>query len=838
MVRGGILILISVGLFWPLAAWVLDTRSVSPEAIAAESQEIIPRFRQYCLPEPGERTVFLLAAALLPAAVCGLDGLACRLELRIGIAGPASRTVRVLRWLAGLISAAGLVIFCRWAAGGEEDYHLAGNWFFKKPLWSVPLLACTLVAIVYSFDRWRPIRFGLHLVVAAVIGLVAVSHVFDATYRHAPHVHFSAVFGPMVRVWLGDVLLVDSSSQYGLYPHFLEPLFALTGLNVPKFTAVMGLLTAAGLACLWIFLCRATRRRFVAAIAFLAMVACSWAFLFWRSGSDLYFQYFPIRFLFPAVLVLLAALYFDRPTRRLYWGTTAFVACGVLWNLDTGLPTLITWIAALAFSDWLNGGWHAGLLAAVRHAAAEAAALAAVLGTYTAGAFAASGQWPDFLRMIAFQDLFYRAGFCMLPMPWPGAWMVVVLVYLSGLAYAMRGVDPVRAKQVFLLAVLGVGLFPYYQGRSHEVALFLVAWPAFLILSLFLDELLDRIRAGERCPLVFTGAGLMIWGLAGPAWGLVINDQVTLRASIAERWSPDRSAAKFTAADAALVERHVPSGAPFYAIADHESLLELALERRSFVPLPYLQTLLVRDAERTSHRLRETPAVTVYLENSLGLPGRSPPLIREVLAENFEVVALTSNGRVLQRQQKRLLSSAADDELSRYSIRVPPGPNKIDLPVIGQPAPYSVEMILKPRSEEQPLATIVSNHPGLSGAAFAGFTLHHVPGSRCDYSLMVGNGNGFTNAHQFELEPDRWSYVAFVFEPDRVTVYHNGERLASSPLPAGAPKPSELPLTLGNWIGRDRTFAGEIRETCVVGRALGAEEISQTAERIFDELGR
>jgi hypothetical protein len=44
---------------------------------------------------------------------------------------------------------------------------------------------------------------------------------------------------------------------------------------------------------------------------------------------------------------------------------------------------------------------------------------------------------------------------------------------------------------VFLVSILGTGLFVYYQGRSHEYNLPTTFWTAFFLLSLFADSLIS-----------------------------------------------------------------------------------------------------------------------------------------------------------------------------------------------------------------------------------------------------------------------------------------------------------------------------------------------------------
>jgi hypothetical protein len=98
---------------------------------------------------------------------------------------------------------------------------------------------------------------------------------------------------------------------------------------------------------------------------------------------------------------------------------------------------------------------------------------------------------PDFFELMQYQIYFYQLGFAMLPMKLIHPWNLVAIVYLIGLVYAAQSViiknDTMNSKMVFLLSILGFGIFVYYQGRSHDFNLFDVCFPAILIVTIFIE---------------------------------------------------------------------------------------------------------------------------------------------------------------------------------------------------------------------------------------------------------------------------------------------------------------------------------------------------------------
>ncbi len=103
----------------------------------------------------------------------------------------------------------------------------------------------------------------------------------------------------------------------------------------------------------------------------------------------------------------------------------------------------------------------------------------------------------------------------MLPMPLLHPWNLVVSTYTVGLlcsvaklAASNESDGPGRDadKIILLLCFLGVGLFSYYQGRSHDLCLITVWWPAFAVLSILLGKSVSLL-VENRPSLRKKGAG-------------------------------------------------------------------------------------------------------------------------------------------------------------------------------------------------------------------------------------------------------------------------------------------------------------------------------------------
>ena len=146
---------------------------------------------------------------------------------------------------------------------------------------------------------------------------------------------------------------------------------------------------------------------------------------------------------------------------------------------------------------------------------------------------------------------------------------------------------------------------------------------------------------------------------------------------------------------------------------------------------------------------------------------------------------------------------------------------------ISTKAPWSLEMVVKPAATQEPNAALIGNYPG---RGIGGFVIQRdAPGV---FVLIVGDGKAWRKVLQFRLRPGEWNYLALIRSPDAYTVYLEGEPIASNAASDLQIEDSPLPLQIGNWVGNDRAFNGQVKEVRMLKRALAASEIAATAGSI------
>jgi hypothetical protein len=834
MFKAACCIAASILLFLPVALWLYSAAPVN----RAEQAAVAERFArpEKCCPQPGERLVYLSAIVFLPASLFGLafawrfweNRLPPMPGLTLGLEVAFIMGLTIAIWLALL---------------GNDYYHLRLNQFFLRPLLAVPLLPAIFLAMRWDLGGRRLVRPLLHLLALSLVGVVFLACVFSDKVRDAGGSDFNVMFFPVVQVYEGKALMINCASQYGLYPQLLQPLFGLIGLTILSFTLVMALLLAGSYAALWAFLSRICENKLAAFVGFAALLFNSWFFFVRQSSPDLYFQYFPIRFVFPALMVLLAWRQLRQPARWLYWALLAFLAVGVLWNLDAGLPSLLTWTATLCFAELFDENWRVAARRVVGHLAAAGCVLTTVAALYSGVIRLRYGVFPEYGQFFYYQRLYFMAGFYKLPMNPPSTWVLVGLVYLAGLAYAAfalaaRQGTP-RAKMTFLLSILGVGLSSYYQGRSHPVVLVLVWWPCLLLLTLFLDDLLLRLKEKPTGPLPLFTTAVLAWFLVGSACSLT-PELRTIGNKIGADYQVmfNSKAPRLRQKEVALLARLVPPGQKVVVASRHAALIHLESRRSAVNPASFPgQMLLMEESQRLGELLAQSPSSPVLIDKSVfGLEdwhGRDRGLraLVALLQKRYEVTAATEESLLFTRRPDgELLLGAEEGAVVHVAVRDGAPLAGFGFAPVAVNPPWSLEMVVKPAAAQRPNAALVGDH----GSHLGGFVIHQEsPGV---WALVVGDGKTYQPILHFGLRPDEWNYLALVRTEDAFTVYLDGAPVASKAVPGLQMGETPLPLQIGNWVNNDRPFSGEVKEIRILGRPLVVSEIAAAAESVRRKL--
>ncbi len=444
---------------------------------------------------------------------------------------------------AGLFLTAALLIFWFICWGFTDFFKIAFFPYHATPLLlSIPIL---LLVLFYSVKKIPRIPLSAWCVLAALVFLCQILMcrllTLSRSEDYMSHEHLNIIMYTVSQAARGG----SDWSQYGFYAQLLGPLFRLTGTSVKTVSIIMGLFHFAALMAVFIAGCKWIRHYLLrlGLLAFLFLFCGGSGFLY-HGAIEPYFAYTPIRTFFPMLGCLLLWRLNKSDMNRRWLAVCGLVAgAGLLWNIDSGFPVLAAY-GGILLLDW-------ELINIV------------CFGTWAgAGMFSAyfliylnSGTFYNFREMLRYQEIFYVSGFMMLPMPnvpapWCGLAMIYLLALLLGIKFRLDGENKRIARVYIFLAILGLGLFSYYQGRSHDLSFPAVMWPGFLLLSILGDRLLfshDRqIRALALPTLV--AAVLCI--------GCVISNPVRIGEGIKAAFANNRNSS--FEQDIAFIVDHAP----------------------------------------------------------------------------------------------------------------------------------------------------------------------------------------------------------------------------------------------------------------------------------------
>ncbi|MEI6132321.1 MAG: hypothetical protein WCQ41_05810 [Bacillota bacterium] len=321
--------------------------------------------------------------------------------------------------------------------------------------------------------------------------------------------HFDAYYYPVFEVFNGKTLITDLSGLYGYYPYIIAPILKLFGqINMFNFSIVMAVLVLITFGCIAGFIWQNTRNKVLSLIGLMAILFVSNPFYVLEKGQY-YLQYTPHRMIGSTLLLLICSLYVnskqDKFTKILTVAGYIVSAFSLFWNIETGVVVIAAWTLFLLYQilvdyNSIDKKLFLKGLKVLGFTAISVAGTYLILMIIT---FARSGQFITPSDTVASQSLFFGSGFFMLPMPFPHYWMLLILIFVFGLAKSLRNIfflrpeekefSKGRSSMYFLVSVMGLGLFSYYQGRSHDEVFNFVVWPGIILAVLFAQDYLAQI---------------------------------------------------------------------------------------------------------------------------------------------------------------------------------------------------------------------------------------------------------------------------------------------------------------------------------------------------------
>ncbi len=352
---------------------------------------------------------------------------------------------------------------------------------------------------------------------------ICYNYANNTTYQEH---HVNAYFYPVSKVYAGQTMLVDFKNLYGFYPYFIVPILKLIGgLTEYNFSLVIAGLMLLGSLSIIYTLFTACENRIIAYVGSIAAIFTAGIFLLGTYNNvGYYLQYFPQRYLFPAIMLAVCSLFLrgKKPSTLFWTKVLGFIVSTIalLWNLDSGIVVFVAWSA---FQIYLLAAQYslrdktlykkAGMV--ILSAAGQ---VLCAMGFIVLVTYARAGIIPNLKDAFFGQSVFVGEGFMMLRMTLIHQWLLIVGLFGFALVKSIRNLVFMRKGEAdlpvpvcaryFLLAIMGMGLFSYFVGRSHRDVFLTQLWTAMILLTLFVQEYVSQrklleTKKSEKCLLSF-----------------------------------------------------------------------------------------------------------------------------------------------------------------------------------------------------------------------------------------------------------------------------------------------------------------------------------------------
>ncbi len=330
--------------------------------------------------------------------------------------------------------------------------------------------------------------------------------------------HTSAYMDTIYNVLRGMPFEGGLTEQYGHYGLFFLP-FALTGINTKGMGIVMGLMGAATFILCMLSFCTVVKSNLIRA---LVMISATTANIY-QINEGIYWQVFPHRLFFPALLIFMVTLYSQKGlTKRRYIIGSIVAMLAVLWNFESGIVSAAGW-CAFVFLDHLQKN-EATLSKIVKlvlvligdliFSVIGSLLITDIYNLICGGKLLSLKKFLGMLLDKSYMDSLVG------PVEWGNAmYLHKIMAFLICLAIALLhnkliGIekDYVKTNTMAVTAIMGLGLITYYMNRTQatEGIINLYAAMCFGFLVSLAAEHIRDIKKAEKYSM--TG---ILWTVLG-----------------------------------------------------------------------------------------------------------------------------------------------------------------------------------------------------------------------------------------------------------------------------------------------------------------------------------
>ncbi|MCW3123137.1 MAG: conserved rane protein of unknown function [Flavipsychrobacter sp.] len=720
-----------------------------------------------------------------------------------------------------------------------------GSYLWLYALLFVPLIFC-LFLVGFNKMHWAEkknfrIASGVigYGVIIASISVILLMNVFYFPYTDDNKMDLNAVYYSMTQVYAGVPLLVNGfTNTYGLYPHFLNPVFQLTGLSVFKFSLVLSVLTAIAFILNAYALRKLINNRIIFFLGVTSVLFFPYLDFKVTNVFDCFFSYYPIRYIVPSVLICLALLYFRKRNTTIYWLTFIVAAACILWNPEIGVVCYISWILVNIYIDSYTDKGRVSIKNILYHILTGIGIAAAIFYAYKGIIYVAYGASPDLSLLFSAMLVFGRSGFGMLPMSLVHPWNLMTIVLLLGFFYALvpwyKKAITQKSAMVLLISLIGLGYFVYFQGRSQNTNFATSSGFCLFLLTILGDELWTNTRKNNS--LLSTGLFVIFLFIISFSFAELIYNAPKLMDLVYQ--DEDKNAQleeqQQFENNTAFINNNSGEHEKIHMLAKkkYQALYFDGNKRVSAFQPGFIDLFFNTDIDRLERSLIDS-SFSVFIEPIVySYPFLARPIAAVAATYEFESanrrIALLHKRRnntpaetFFNNQQQVLLHRKYNDDDAGTRLRIN---DAFGIVPINPDSIFSVQLLFHSSFQIFPDAVLLSN---FNKADTSGFVIGYLRLSSGYYCSV--------NAGDTRIQPpsNQWIYYTINAYPSHLDVFINGDLIYTRHLPRPIRR-SDNKLSIGNMgiAGEYNNYIGAISEVAITNKALDKEQINSKWQEI------
>ena len=476
------------------------------EAIRIQAEKLIhERNHHWINPEPVEQFQILTSLIFTPLLVfCSLKIFTSKVFNRISITD-TMHYVNVALWVCFLA----ILFFLSFKLIDPNSWRpepLYGIGKYFNDITSELRFLITLIIfppIVYLIFNGIPKNYNklvnwflYSLILFFLVMMFLLSVCNSGTYLGTGQ-NLNAVLYSISQVQQGKVMMSDFGGQYGLYPHFLYPLFKLINVNVVSFSVIMAGLTVTSYSLIFFGLRKIISNNLVVFFSFIAIIYFSFFSSFFNGPwIDIAYASNPIRRVFPALIIFFGFSYILNPKKILYLLIIFLSSLSVIWNFESGIICFLSFYIYVLYEKLEVKNLRSYASSFIKHSIISASILTLTFSLYSIIIYLQSGSFPNWSLFLRYPNIYGMTGYSSLPMPIFHAWNLVFLVYLYGIYIGINSIlsnkKNVLDRAAFFLAIFGLGISSYYFNRSHDTTLLSIVYPSIILLAIIMSKVLGN----------------------------------------------------------------------------------------------------------------------------------------------------------------------------------------------------------------------------------------------------------------------------------------------------------------------------------------------------------